>query len=170
MGKKAVKDSAKKLTLCGLLLLVLSGCNGQRLSSGLDVGTRAPSVATKTLVDVDNDLSKLTTYRQPDPRMYQYSVDKALQSGKPIVLEFATPGHCTNCDEQLQMLRAMLDKYGDQVLFVHIDQYKNPQAYTAYGVMGDPWTFLIDKKGIVQFEQAGRMLYGELDNAMQKIL
>ncbi len=140
------------------------------MSSGLDVGVSAPSVATKTLADVDNDLSKLTTYRQPDSRMYQYSVDKALQSGKPVVLEFATPGHCTNCDEQLQMLRAMLDKYGDQVLFIHIDQYKNPQAYTAYGVMGDPWTFLIDKKGVVRFEQAGRMLYGELDKAMQKVL
>jgi len=40
----------------------------------------------------------------------------------------------------------MLDKYGDQVLFVHIDQYKNPQAYTAYGVMGDPGRSLSTKK------------------------
>jgi thiol-disulfide isomerase/thioredoxin len=99
--------------------------------------------------------------------MYQYSVDKALLLGKPIVLEFATPGHCTNCDEQLQMLKAVADKYQDQMIFIHIDQYANPQAYKAYKVMGDPWTFIIDKNGIVQFEAAGRMLMGELDAAIE---
>ena len=126
--------------------------------------------AHKTLADVDGNLSKVTTYRQPDPRMYQYSVDQALLTGKPILLEFATPGHCTNCDEQLQMLRAIMDKYQDQMIFIHIDQYANPQAYKAYKVMGDPWTFIIDKNGVVQFEQAGRMLIGEMNYALKKTL
>jgi thiol-disulfide isomerase/thioredoxin len=102
--------------------------------------------------------------------MYQYSIDKALLTGKPIVLEFATPGHCTNCDQQLQMLQGLLEKYQDQIIFIHIDQYENPQAYKAYNVMGDPWTFIIDKSGIVRFEQAGRMLAGEMDEAIKVIL
>jgi thiol-disulfide isomerase/thioredoxin len=155
---------------CGIALSVLAGGCEQRLSAGLAVGERAPSLPTKTLADAGGNFSKITTYRQPDPRMYQYSVDKALLTGKPIVLEFATPGHCTNCDEQLQMLKAILDKYQDQMIFIHIDQYENPQAYKAYQVMGDPWTFIIDKKGIVHFERAGRMLYGELDGAIKQIL
>jgi len=37
-------------------------------------------------------------------------------------------------------------------------------------VMGDPWTFIIDKSGIVRFEQAGRMLAGEMDEAIKVIL
>lgn len=160
--------SVKAALLLGLLLS-LSGCE-QRLSSGFNVGTKAPSLATKTLADADGDFSKVTTYRQPDARMYQYSVDKALQTGKPVVIEFATPGHCTNCDEQLQMLKGVMDQYQDRVLFVHIDQYANPQAYKAYNVMGDPWTFLIDNHGVVQFERAGRMLAGELDSAIKQIL
>jgi hypothetical protein len=63
-----------------------------------------------------------------------------------------------------------MDKYQGQLIFVHIDQYMNPQAYKAYQVMGDPWTFLIDKNGIVHFERAGRMLYGEMDIAIKQIL
>ena len=150
-----------------LLLSFVGGCE-QKLSAGFAEGQRAPSLPTKTLADGGGNFSKVTTYRQPDPRMYQYSVDKALLTGKPIVLEFATPGHCTNCDEQLQMLKAITDKYQDEMIIIHIDQYANPQAYKAYKVMGDPWTFIIDKNGIVRFESAGRMLMGELDAAIKR--
>jgi thiol-disulfide isomerase/thioredoxin len=157
------------LVCCKIIFLGLSGCDSN-LSSGFVVGAHAPSLPTKTLADAGGDFSKITTYRQPDARMYQYSIDKALLTGKPIVLEFATPGHCTNCDEQLQMLKAIMDKYQDKMIFIHIDQYENPQAYKAYRVMGDPWTFIIDKNGIVHFERAGRMLYNELDGAIKQML
>jgi len=156
------------------LLAALAGCDSNAgyggSFRGLAVGTRAPSLETKTLADVGGDLSKITTYRQPDPRMYQYSVDKALAQGKPILLEFATPGHCTPCDEQLQVAKALLEKYQGRVIFIHVDQYQNPQAYKAYRVMGDPWTFAIDKDGIVRLVRPGKMLYGEMEIAIQKIL
>lgn len=168
---RTVMNTLKLLSTCFAITLMslVSGCE-QSLSAGFSVGEHAPSLPTRTLADADGNLSKITTYRQPDPRMYQYSVDKALQAGKPIVLEFATPGHCTNCDEQLQMLRAALDKYQDEMIFIHIDQYANPQAYKAYQVMGDPWTFIIDKNGVVKFERAGRMLLGEMDDAIRQAL
>jgi len=159
---------ASLLMLSGLLL-VLGGCD-QKFKAGLQKGEQAPSLATKTLADVGGDVSRITTYRQPDVRMYQYSLDKALATGKPIVLEFATPGHCTVCDEQLQMLKAMLEKYQTQALFLHMDQYQNPQAFRAYGVMGDPWTFVIDKDGIVRHVQPGRMLYQELEIALKAVV
>lgn len=150
-------------------LMVLGGCGGSP-PSGLVSGTLAPRLATKTLADVDGDMSRITTYRQPDARMYQYSLDEALALGKPIVLEFATPGHCTVCDGQLQMLKALLNKYQNEVLFLHMDQYQNPQAFKAYRVMGDPWTFFIDGKGVVSQTRPGRMLYGEMEMGIKKIL
>jgi hypothetical protein len=107
-----------------LLSLAVGSCGRQGL--GLSLGTQAPRLATKTLADVGGDLSRMTTYRQPDPRMYQYSLDQALATGKPILLEFATPGHCSVCDRQLQITKAMLDKYQPNVLFLHMDQYENP--------------------------------------------
>ena len=151
------------------LIVSASGC-GEQFSSGLETGSIAPRLATKTLADVGGDMSKITTYRQPDARMYQYSLDQALALGKPIVLEFATPGHCTVCDEQLQALKALIGKYQGQVLFLHMDQYQNPQAFKVYRVMGDPWTFFIDDKGVVRKSRAGRMLYEEMEIEIKALL
>ena len=148
----------------------LGACEMEAPEGTLQVGTQAPSLKTRSLVDVDGDMSQLTSYRYPDERMYQYSVDDALATGKAVLIEFATPGHCTVCDKQLQMLKAMISKYGDDVLFLHMDQYKNPQAFTAYKVKGDPWTFLVDTSGKVKFKRAGRILYGELDHALSTLV
>ncbi|KAF0190660.1 MAG: hypothetical protein FD165_2562 [Gammaproteobacteria bacterium] len=151
------------------LLLQLGGCT-ESLEGTLRVGAKAPSLRTKTLADVGGDFSRLTTYRYPDERMYQYSLDEALLTGKPILVEFATPGHCTVCDAQLQMLKGMLTKYESEVLFIHLDQYQNPGAFIAYKVKGDPWTFLIDRDGVVRFKRPGRLLYNELEAAMSHFL
>lgn len=159
----------KRLFAACCTAALLYGCD-QGISGDLQKGQPAPRLPTKTLADVHGDLSKITTYRQPDPRMYQCSLDKALKVGKPIVLEFATPGHCTVCDGQLQEITALIDKYHDRVQFLHMDQYMNPEAFIAYGVKGDPWTFIIDNKGIVRFQRAGSMLYQEFDIAIQDML
>jgi thiol-disulfide isomerase/thioredoxin len=165
---------ARGLASC-LVLLALSGCDGQLQQShnsslSLRLGELAPRVHTKTLADVGGDITRITTYRQPDERMYQYSVDEALTTGKPILLEFATPAHCTPCDRQLQMIKSLMDKYQAKMIFLHMDQYDNPEAYKAYRVPGDPWTFVIDNRGVVRFEQAGSMLYSELERAIQSAL
>lgn len=138
--------------------------------SSLKIGMNAPSLKTKTLHDVNGDFSRITTYRYPDERMYQVSLDEALVANKPIILEFATPGHCTVCDKQLQVLKGLLAKYEGEVLFLHMDQYQNPEAFKAFGVIGDPWTYVIDSAQIVRYKQPGRMLYGELDMIISGLL
>ncbi len=153
----------------GVILLGYDYDGGSNKASLL-VGQKAPMLRTKTLADVGGDFSKITSYRYPDERMYQYSLDAALKTGKPILLEFATPGHCTVCDVQLQQLKSLATKYNSKVIFIHMDQYQNPEAFIAYKVKGDPWTFMIDGKGIVQFKQPGRMLYGELELAIGRAL
>lgn len=148
-------------------LPLLAACD---LHKSVNVGSVAPSLSTKTLADVGGDFSLITTYRYPDERMYQYSLNEAMKTGKPIVLEFATPGHCTVCDVQLQMLKGILAKYESEVLFLHMDQYRNPEAFVAFRVMGDPWTFVIDGNQVVQFKRAGRLLYDELDATLRRVL
>jgi hypothetical protein len=56
------------------------------------------------------------------------------------------------------------------MIFIHLDQYVDPEAYKAYQVPGDPWTFVIDSRGIVRYEQAGSMLYQEIESAIQSVL
>lgn len=153
------------LLLMGLLVACVPPPEGS-----LQVGSVAPSVKTKTLADVGGDFSRITSYRYPDERMYQYSLDDAMKLGKPILLEFATPGHCTVCDQQLQMLKGIMEKYGSDIIFLHMDQYQNPEAFTAFRVMGDPWTFIIDADRVVRYKQAGRVLYGELEAKFKQVL
>lgn len=153
----------------GVILLGYDYDGGSNKATLL-VGQKAPALRTKTLADVGGDFSKITSYRYPDERMYQYSLDEALKTGKPILLEFATPGHCTVCDVQLQQLKSLATKYEPKVIFMHMDQYQNPEAFIAYKVKGDPWTFMIDGNGIVQLKQPGRMLYGELELAIGRAL
>ena len=156
-----------RVLLVSVLGLSLLACNDD---GSVQVGEIVPSLKTKTLADVGGDLSRITTYRYPDERMYQLSIDEALTKGKLIVLEFATPGHCTVCDKQLQMMKAMLVKYEKEVIFLHMDQYQNPEAFRAYKVMGDPWTYIIDAQQVLRFKRAGRLLYGELDIAIADLL
>ena len=151
-----------------LVLVALSGCVYD--DGSYQVGMTVPSLRTKTLSDVGGDLSRITTYRYPDNRMYQYSLDDALTRGQVIVLAFATPGHCTQCDKHLQMLKAVLDKYQDKVLFLHMDQYENPEAFKAFKVIGDPWTYIIDGKQTVRLKRAGRMLFSEVDAVLGSLL
>lgn len=158
-----------RLAFVSLLAVFLLGC-GAAPENSLQVGSQAPKIKTKTLADVDGDFSRITSYRYPDARMYQLSLDDALEQGKPIVLEFATPGHCTVCDKQLQMIKGLIAVYENDVIFLHMDQYQNPEAFKAFKVMGDPWTYVIDSKQVVQYKQSGRVLYGELEHVLKRVL
>lgn len=150
------------------LLVFLSGCIFD--DGTYKVGMTVPSLRTKTLEDVGGDLTRITTYRYPDKRMYQHSLDDALLKKQVIVLAFATPGHCTQCDKHLQMLKAALDKFENDVLFLHMDQYQNPEAFNAFKVIGDPWTFIIDGNQTIRVKRAGRMLLREVDVLVGSLL
>ena len=156
--------------LVGVLLWGV-GCSHDDLSgSSIRVGDVAPKVHTTKLSDVDGDVNQLTTYRFPDREMYQYSIDEAVSSGKPSVIVFATPAHCTQCDEQLQLLKGIRQQHGDDLIFVHIDQYKNSSAFAAFGVRGDPWMYVVDRKGIVQYIMPGRTLLPEISGILDDVL
>lgn len=158
-----------RVFVAALLLLSFSACDVGGGGVFLE-GQDAPSVRTKKLTDVGGDMAKITSYRYPDPGMYQYSFDEALKLHKPIVMEFATPGHCTQCDQQLQLMKVLMKKYQDQVIFLHMDQYYNPEAYDAFQVRGEPWTFIINAQGKVNNVVPGRVLHGELDPLLEELL
>ncbi|WP_455198818.1 hypothetical protein, partial [Kaarinaea lacus] len=57
-----------------------------------------------------------------------------------------------------------------EVLFLHMDQYQNPGAFKAFKVIGDPWTYVIDKQQVVRFKRPGRMLFREVDAVLAELL
>jgi len=157
------------LVAMALCITLLASCD---VGGGgvFSIGQSVTPLRTKTLADVGGDMSKLTSYRYPDPRMYQMSFDDALKTGKPVVMEFATPGHCTQCDKQLQMLKVLMDQYGKDIIFLHMDQYYNPEAYDAFQVRGEPWTFVINGQGKVNYIAPGRVLYSELMPILKQVV
>ena len=161
----------KRLLVVTIAMLVLAGCDQFMMGSGIiHRGQKAPAVHTKKLADVDGDMGKITSYHFPIPAMYRYSEDEALKLGKPVVLEFATPAHCTQCDKQLQLLKMLMRKYGDKVVVLHFDEYYNPEAYRVFKVRGEPWTVLLDRWGTVRRLYPGRTLEGEIDPMLAKLV
>lgn len=160
----------KRLLLIPLCLVLLSACNLTTGQGILKQGEIAPSVHTKKLSDVDGDLGRITSYRFPIPQMYKYSEDEALKLGKPVVLEFSTPAHCTQCDKQLQLLKMLMHQFGNKVVVLHFDEYYNPEAYKAFKVRGEPWTVLIDKNKVIRRIYPGRTLRGEIAPELAKLI
>src|SRR5215207_3326108 len=88
-----------------------------------------PAISTKTLTVKDvPDVAQLSSGPNPDPAMYQISLDQALKSGKPTALLFATPAFCktATCGPSLDVIQGLQKQYGDKVNFIHSEVYKYP--------------------------------------------
>jgi len=165
-----MKGRPSLLALTAACALSLGACSGMVGSGILKVGMKAPSVKTKTLADVGGDLGQITSYHWPNPAMYKYSEAQALKLHKPIIMEFATPAHCTECDEEMEMLKMVMAKFGNKIIVLHMDQYYNPEAYRVFKVRGEPWTVVIGKGGYVRRIWPGRTLRGEISPVIAQLL
>jgi hypothetical protein len=140
------------------------------------VGEKAPLIHTPTASDVGGDLSKIDT-RVPHDQMHQ--VDFADVLGKePIVLVFATPALCQSrvCGPVVDVAQQVADEYKGKADFIHMEVYNDndiskgirPQL-EAFNLETEPWTFLIDRKGIIRVRIEGAYGVPELEQAMQSI-
>lgn len=141
------------------------------------VGERAPLIHTPTAADVGADLAKIDT-RVPHDRMHK--VDFAEVVGKrPIVLVFATPALCQSrvCGPVVDVAQQVADRYKGRADFVHMEVYNDndpsqgirPQL-RAYRLPTEPWTFLIDRGGVIRDRLEGAYGVPELEAAMRTIV
>jgi hypothetical protein len=136
----------------------------------IPVGGKAPDVKTPTLADVGGDPKKLSTDQHPDPAFYTTSVDQAIATHQLFVLVFATPAFCTSrqCGPTLDGVKAVAT--GEPgVTFINVEpyrlQYANGQLQpvldatgqlqatdvtNAWGILSEPWVFVVDREGIVR--------------------
>ena len=136
----------------------------------VQVGERAPSVATPTLPDVDGDVRRLSTDPSPDPSLYSTSVKAALDAHEPFVLVFATPAFCQSrvCGPTLDLVK-QVKATEPGVTFINVEPYElawkdgslqpvldaNGQltpvpSVEAYGLLVEPWIFVVDRGGVVR--------------------
>jgi thiol-disulfide isomerase/thioredoxin len=152
-------------------------------SPELAVGKKAPAAKTPTLDSVGGDLKELTSAPKPNPAFYRLSLDQALASGKPTLVQFSTPAFCTSrlCGPVYDVIDKVYSAYADKVNFVHIEVYKDlpnpnlskPQiadAMIAWGLKTEPWTYLLDKNGVVVWRVEGLITTDELQTALDALL
>jgi hypothetical protein len=141
------------------------------------VGAKAPLIHTPTAADVGGDLTKIDT-RNPHDQMHE--VDFADAFGKePIVLIFATPALCQSrvCGPVVDVAQQVADEYEGKADFIHMEVYNDndpnkgirPQL-EAYRLETEPWTFLIDRNGIIRDRIEGAYGVSELEDAMRTIV
>ena len=155
----------------------------------IQAGQKAPSVKTPTLADVGGDVAKLSSDTDPDPAFYQVSEDAALAAGKPFVLIFATPKFCTSraCGPLLDLVKSLASQY-PSVTFINVEPYKLTYAdgqlqpvldaqgqlqpvgaSNAFGLVSEPWVFVIDATGTVTASYEATSDKAELTQAISAV-
>ena len=97
---------------------------------------------------------------------------------KPVVLVFATPQFCQSriCGPVVDEEEQVKQRYGDRVAFIHMEIYNQnnpakgvrPQV-TAFRLPSEPWTFVIDRHGIVRARFEGALSVAEMEAAVAKV-
>jgi hypothetical protein len=142
------------------------------------IGSPAPRSRNLTLNDV-TDLSQIDSSAQPSPEMHTTRIADAIAAGKPALVLFAVPGYCSSrlCGPELEIMRRLYPQYRDRVEFIHVEFYKNPassnrepvDAVREWGLLTEPWFFLIDSKGLIAAKFEGPTSLQELDEALKAL-
>ncbi len=143
------------------------------------VGDRAIPSRTPTLASTGGDLSALTTSRHPDRALYGVSVAQALAAHEPFVLAFATPQYCQSrtCGPVVDVVSAVRKQPTSKgVRFIHVEIYSDNdpakgvnQWVTQWRLPTEPFTFVVDRKGIIRTKLEGAFSAAELERAVAAV-
>ena len=156
------------------------------------VGHAAPASDTPTAASVDGDLARISTDAAPDPAFYEVSVRDALAANDPFVLVFATPKFCASaqCGPTLERVKAVAAGVPD-VTFINVEPYVlefvdgslRPKLDTSvdppvlipaqptvdWGLLSEPWVFVVSGDGIVTASFEGVIADSELVAAIEDV-
>ncbi|MEZ5175368.1 MAG: hypothetical protein R2823_04100 [Acidimicrobiia bacterium] len=150
----------------------------QQSPVAVGIGEPAPLVATSTLAD--SPIDQITTDEHPEPALYEHSLDELLRNGRKTVAVFATPAFCVSaaCGPLLDQTKTVMSSLPD-VDFVHIEVYLGfheqgfvsdgdhlSPAVTAFGLLNEPWIYVMDEEGIVIARIEGVLGDGELESIL----
>ena len=148
------------------------------------IGSPAPPSRNKTSRDVGS-LEELTTARPPDPDLYTMTIADALSTGVPLVVVFATPAFCetATCGPQVGVIAEIKDRYKDRANFIHVEIFENPHeiqgepdkanaspAVEEWGLQTEPWTFIVDERGLIAAKFEAFTTAEEIEEALDKLL
>ncbi len=147
------------------------------------VGSAAPRSASKTLRSAPPE--ELSSALPIDPELYGLSIAEAIETGRPLVVAFATPAFCQSrtCGPQLHVIEHLKERYGAEVNFVHVEIYDKPQeaardfrsarpspTVTEWRLPSEPWVFVVDAQGRIAARFEGFVTVEELEPELRQVL
>jgi hypothetical protein len=139
----------------------------------------APRSASPTDKDVNGDTSHICS-NTPPCDLHTQSIADALQPGeRPLVVLFATPALCTSatCAPELQAIQQLHASYAEKANFIHVEIYQYPfdglhtaRTVDEWHLPSDPWTFIVDKGGVVRDRFEGAAPVEELEPSLKAVL
>jgi hypothetical protein len=142
------------------------------------LGAKAPHSATPTLATAP--AARITTSRPPDLPLLRYSIAGSLAAHRPFVVTFATPKFCTSrtCGPVVDVMEAVRQRFADRgVRFIHVEVFRNNNPQLGYnrwmrqwGLLTEPWVFLVGRDGRIKAKFEGSVSVGELAAAVRSRL
>jgi hypothetical protein len=132
-------------------------------------GDPAPASKTPTLEDAGGDPARISTDSDPEPALYETSVDEALAAKEPFVVIFATPKFCktAQCGPTLDRIKPFIEQY-PSVTFINVEPYKlkpvdgtlepdlGPDGQLQpvgtseeWHLVNEPTVYVVDRNGVV---------------------
>lgn len=164
----------------------------QATSSTPGIGELAPPADTPTATDAAG-ISAISTDTTPDPDFYRMTITQAETAGEPALIIFATPAFCktATCGPTLDVVNGIAQGYKGRVNFVHVEPYQLQQTATGlqpilggpkkdqlqtvpaaddFGLITEPFTFVLDAQGRVTGKFEGIMGKDELTAALDAVV
>jgi hypothetical protein len=141
------------------------------------LGSPAPRSRNPIARDVKN-LREIDTSQKPDPRLHQVRIADAIAQRKPQLIVFATPQFCASrmCGQVVDIVRALLPAYGEQVAFIHQEIWEDFATKKAFPTVDEwrlstePWIFIVDGQGIIRGKFEGLVTINELEEVLRQVL
>lgn len=143
------------------------------------IGDVAPPSVQQTLATAGS-IEEIDSSYPPRPSMHDITLADALNTGKPIVVAFATPAFCRSrtCAPVMDtVMDPLAAKYAGKALFVHIEPYvlrdvreDNIQnavpAVREWRLTTEPWVFVIDRQGRIAGKFEGIVATDEVESIL----
>ena len=147
------------------------------------IGDPAPPSRQATLATA-RSIEDIDTSSPPRPRMHDVTIEDALETGRPIVIAFATPAFCKSrtCGPVMDtVMDPLYAKYSDRAIFIHVEPYELAQLRTAnqeepvpamrdWRLNTEPWVFVVDRAGRVAGKFEGIMSVDEVEQSLVRAI
>ncbi|MQG19295.1 MAG: thioredoxin family protein [SAR202 cluster bacterium] len=148
------------------------------------IDSKVPQSQNKKLSDVE-DISEISSSTDPDLKLYELSILDAINNDLPTVVVFATPKFCMTqtCGPQVAIVSKLREKFEGQVNFIHIEIYENindidgdiekakiSPIVMEWGIVSEPFTFIIKRNGLLHSKFEGYTSENELFDAIDRVI